>query len=256
MDKKNGALKYKITVLILIIILLLLIFFIVTRLRHKELPGNEVPDIFEISIDGSCTDETINDNTNNPSNQIKPEKSKKHSFIEDTTKSTIVPSSNKSSLPVYDEDTDAETTEEVFVDDKNGSYIYQQNLRIFNNSYFDYRNVIAPGVSGTYNFKVHNNSNVKLDYKFEMYETSDYSINLKYRLLRNGEYIIGDNNSWVNLSSLVTTFNDLNPNKYDSYSLNWKWDYNHGNDEYDTEIGENMVGEYKLNIRFYFEQDI
>ena len=256
MEKKNGSLKFKIIVLILIIIILLLLLFIVSKLRYKELPGNKVPDIFEISIDGSCTDDSINNNTNNPSNQTQPGNSKKHSSGDGATKGIIAPSSNKSSLPVYNEDTDADITEKVFVDDNNGNYIYQQNLRIFNNSYFDYRNVIAPGVSGTYNFKVHNNSNVKLKYKFEMYETSEYSINLKYRLMRNVEYVIGDNNSWVSLSSLVTTLNDINPNKYDSYSLNWKWDYNDGNDEYDTEIGENMAGEYKLNIRFYFEQDV
>lgn len=256
MKKEKGTLKYKIAVLILIFILLLLSFFIISRLRYRELPGNDVPDIFEILIDESCASETPTDDIKNTNNQINPEKSKKHFFSGDTTKSTINPDGGSSSLPIYDEDADAETTEEVFVDDKNGSYIYQQNLKIFNNAYFDYRNVIAPGVSGTYNFKVHNNSSVKLEYKFEIYETSEYSMNLKYKLLRDGEYIIGDNNNWVDLSSLVTTLNDIDPNKYDNYSLKWKWDYNDDNDDNDTEIGENMTSKYRLNIRFYFEQDI
>ena len=85
-----------------------------------------------------------------------------------------------------------------------------------------------------------------------MYEVSEYKVNLKYRLKRNGEYVIGNESNWVSASELTTAFTKLNKGGSDNYSLDWKW-FDEDN-TLDTIAGENMTSEYKLNIRFYFEQ--
>ena len=210
-------------------------------MRHKELPGNDEPDIFEISIGSSCVnDDDLRDKTKDST---------------DTSKNNMSYGTiSKSSLPVFNEDEDSNYLEKIFVDDKNGDYVYQQNLAIFNNKYFNDRNVIAPGVSSTYNFKVHNNTTMKIKYKIEMYEATDYTINLMYRLKRNGEYIIGNGNSWVSADNIKSDYMNLDAKRYDNYSLDWKWSYDGDHDDEDTMAGENMINFYKLNVRFYFEQ--
>ena len=87
-----------------------------------------------------------------------------------------------------------------------------------------------------------------------MYENTEYSINLKYRLKRNNTYVIGNDNTWVSANELKTEFNNINANASDNYSLDWQWVYDDGKDNEDTVVGENMTSNYKLNIRFYFEQ--
>ena len=204
---------------------------------YKIKTGNT--DVFNINI--NCPKEecpVVNDDKNN----------------NDNTKNININSNkpNKNNdIPVFDEDTDKDIIGKVFVDDKDGNYIYQQNLNIFNNAAFNYTNKIAPGVSNTYEFKVNNTSNVDIKYYVEMYEQSDYNINLKYRLRRNGSYVIGSEDNWVSANELKTEFKNLKASNYDSFELDWKW---FDDDVNDTNIGENMTSEYKLNIRFYFEE--
>ena len=204
---------------------------------YKIKTGNT--DVFNINI--NCPKEecpVVNDDKNN----------------NDNTKNININSNkpNKNNdIPVFDEDTDKDIIGKVFVDDKDGNYIYQQNLNIFNNAAFNYTNKIAPGVSNTYNFKVNNTSKVDIKYYIEMYEQTEYNINLKYRLRRNGSYVIGSEDNWVSANELKTEFKNLKASNYDSFELDWKW---FDDDVNDTNIGENMTSEYKLNIRFYFEE--
>ena len=94
--------------------------------------------------------------------------------------------------------------------------------------------------------------NVK--YYMEMYANTSYDIDLKYRLKRDGDYVIGDLDNWVTADELKTSFSALDIKDSDKYSLDWKWEYESGDDNKDTYIGENMNDLYKLNIRFYIEQ--
>lgn len=84
-----------------------------------------------------------------------------------------------------------------------------------------------------------------------MYEQTEYNINLKYRLRRNGSYVVGSDDNWVSANELKTEFKNLKTSNYDSFELDWKW---FDDDANDTTIGQNMTSEYKLNIRFYFEE--
>lgn len=216
MNSKDNKI-YLIIIIILIIIILILLFF--TRfgtIDNGLIPTGNV-DVFNIDFDCNC--------------------------INDGNCSDTIPSFNENE----------DLLGSVLVNDLNGDYVYQQNLKIFENSAYEYTNKIAPGVFNTYQFVVNNGSNVNIKYYIEMYENSEYDINLKYRLRKNGDYVIGNGENWVSADELKVQFSNLNYNSSDKYSLDWKWFYD-GNDEQDTFVGENMNSVYKLNLRFYFEQ--
>ncbi len=217
-NKKN--IIYWMIIILLIIIILILLFCDKFGKIGKccQVPTGNV-DIFDINIGGICENESKGD-----------------------------------IYPVWINETDKNELGKIFVDDKDGNYIYHQNLNIFENPFYEFEDKIAPGVSNSYSFVVHNNSNVNINYYIEMYDKCDYDLDLKYRLRKNGDFVIGDNDNWVSTSELKTTISKLNANSNDNYVLDWKWEYESGRDDIDTYIGENMKDAYKLNIKFYFEQ--
>ena len=225
--RKRNTLYWIITILLIIIILLLLFFIRFGKIRYSLVPTGNV-DVFDIDIRCNCA-------------------GKDNCVTTDDDGNTVV-------IPTFNEDKDKKVLGNVFVDDVNGNYIYQQKLRIFSNAAFKYTDKIAPGVSNSYHFVVHNSTNAKLKYFIQMYEDSEYFVNLKYRLKRNNNYVIGDDNKWVTASDLQTEFSNINMSSSDSYSLDWKWEYDDGVDEMDTLAGREMDSLYKLNIRFYFEE--
>lgn len=232
MEENNSNLKYWIIIGLLVIVIVVLLFLTKCGKEEKTPTPTGNIDVFDININCECKEETDG---------------KKECTTKDKN-------GNTKPVPTFDEDEDQDVTGEVFVDDKNGNYIYQENLAIFENPAFEYTNKIAPGSSNTYNFEVHNNTNVTLKYYVEMYEETEYSVNLKYRLKKEGNYVIGSDSSWVTADELKTAFSNISSNSSDKYSLDWKWEYEDGKDTQDTIAGTNMTSEYKLNIRFYFEQ--
>lgn len=154
-------------------------------------------------------------------------------------------------IPVYKEEEHKEVIDTVFVDDKNGEYIYQNNLKIFENVAYKYFNKIAPGSSNTYYFVAHNISGVNMKYNIVMKEESSYKINLKYRLKKNDKYVIGNDTTWVDASKLKTEYSNITTDSSDVYALDWKW---FDDDKNDTIAGKNMKDVYKLKIRLYFEE--
>lgn len=244
-NSKNRILWTIIMILIIAIIIILCLSRCEKKNDKYQVPTGNA-DVFNIDIkcnDNNCVvdnkeDNQENDNTDN-----------KNSISKNNTDNNYATTSN-SAIPVYNKNIDSNVLDKVFVDDESGNYVYQQKLNIFNNAAFQYTNKIAPGVSNTYEFKTNNTSSDSIKYYIEMYENSEYDINLKYRLKRNGSYIIGDDNTWVDVEELKTTYKVLNGNSSDNYSLDWKW---FDDDDKDTIVGENMTSEYKLNIRFYFE---
>ncbi len=142
----------------------------------------------------------------------------------------------------------------VYVDDANGWYVYQNNLHIFENAAFEYTNKIAPGVSNSYDFRVHNETKKAVNYSIVFEETSEYAINMRYRLKRGGTYIIGDDDTWVSASELTSAMRYLSSNGIDNYTLDWEWPYEGGVDNADTEAGEKMTSEYNLGIKINFEE--
>lgn len=238
MEERKTKKYWCIIILLIIIILLLLFFAKFGKIQNKYLVPTGNIDVFNIDIDGNCgcSDKDKCDNKS------------------DDESDTVNKKIDSNTYTIWNEQKYKDVFGEIYVDDKNGNYIYQQHLDIFNNAFYEYTNKIAPGVSNTYYFVAHNNSDINVKYYVEMYESTKYDINLKYRLKRNGKYIIGNENKWVSANDLKTSFSNLNMKNSDKYSLDWKWEYEDGIDEQDTYIGENMDDVYKLNIRFYFEQ--
>ena len=151
-------------------------------------------------------------------------------------------------------DTDIEREGIVFVDDKNGRYVYQKYLKIFENAAFEYTNKIAPGVSNSYDFKVHNETEAAIRYNIKFAENSEYAINMRYRLRRGDNYVIGNDSEWVGVDELTSAFKELPMDAVDSYTLDWEWPYESDRDALDTEIGEKMTSEYSLTISINFEE--
>ena len=127
-------------------------------------------------------------------------------------------------------------------------------MNIFENAAFEYANKIAPGVSNSYNFKVHNETENTIRYDIEFVEDSEYAINMLYRLRCGNEYVAGSDSEWLSASELATVLRELPMDGVDSYTLDWEWPYESGRDSLDTEIGEKMVSEYSLEIKINFEE--
>lgn len=225
-DKKNYL--WIIIVLLLIIIVILLFFSRFGKITHESLKPTGNVDVFDIDVKCLCLDK----------NNCDTEEEKEYTL---------------DSLPVFNESNHKSVLGSVFVDDKNGNYIYQQNLNIFENAAYEYTTKIAPGVSNVYHFVVHNSMNINVKYYLKMYEETEYKVNLKYRLKRENSYVVGDDNTWVSAEELETNFKKLDIKSSDAYALEWKWEYEDGKDDEDTQAGKKMTSTYKLNIRFYFE---
>ena len=175
---------------------------------------------------------------------------------------TVIPSGeekqvrdkNGFEIPIYDynKDKEEEMTGKVYVDDKNGDFMYQQNLDIFRDSMYANRQKIAPGSTNVYQFVVHNSSNKNANYRIEMKDRSQYPVNMKYRLKRENTYVIGSENEWVSAEELKTQYVSLAKGKQDKYYLDWKWFHD---DENDTLAGANMTSAYQLSITVFFNID-
>ena len=262
--KKNNSYISRVIIIVLLIIILLLLFFCrFGKLTYEYgVPTGNV-DVFDIDIFSNYFWEKAEEEAvETDGKTIKMEGSngtKQPIPYENGTNNSFIRSAftDKYGNPInqYNKEKDKNVLGTVFIDDINGNYIYQEKLNIFTNPAFEYTNKIAPGSTNVYNFVVHNSCNSKIKYTLEMYEESEYDINMKYRLKNENTYVIGSENAWVTSNELKTKFKELNMGFSDKYSLDWKWEYseNKNHDIKDTNAGENMENEYKLNIRFYFE---
>ena len=229
MKEDNKKSIYWTVIAVLVIIIIILLFL--SRCGKKDLTPTGNVDVFNIDInDCGDTGKCENDKDNTGDNDKK-----------------------NSKYPSWGDYVEHELNK-IYVDDEEGNYVYHHNLRIFKNPYFEFEDKIAPGVSNSYAFVVHNNSEINVRYYVEMYKECNYNLDIRYRLKRNGKYVIGNDSKWVGAEELKTAFKNLNKGQDDRYVLDWKWDYESGKDDVDTYIGENMEDVYKLNVKFHFEQ--
>lgn len=114
-------------------------------------------------------------------------------------------------------------------------------LRIFTNPAFEYKEIIAPGSSNTYQFVISNNNNYTINYSLTFIENNIKNINMVYKLKRNGKYIISN---WVDYNELNIDNLTLDSSLHDTYSLEWLWK----DSSNDTYIGSSIDSYYKLNI--------
>ncbi len=108
--------------------------------------------------------------------------------------------------------------------------------------------VVAPGTENSYTFKLKNTGNVPIKYVLDIdaYITpGDNMIPIESRVNRyDGEWIVGGQKVWVDVPVLdaAEDAGTLGSGKYTYYTLDWRWPFESGNDEYDTFLG-NLAAE-------------
>jgi hypothetical protein len=118
--------------------------------------------------------------------------------------------------------------------------------------------VVAPGTSVECTIRLRNADKIALDYVLspEVTRTSDYHIPIMIRMLDiNLNYLIGDEKTWVPIEELtgLSVEQTLVRGESTEYYFQWKWEFESGNDAYDTELGiaaneENVGLEVTFNL--------
>ncbi len=180
----------------------------------------------------------------------------------ETNTITLVPSENVSS-EYRDNGNNADLPEGYHADlqtvDDEQTWSTETQIDLFNESYDDTvesdnkdKNInkrIAPGTSHYYDFTVKNNGNVPLDYSISLEvgtffegKSADSEIPLEWRLLNADNEIISD---WqiYNEKSEVLKKGTLGLRHRDSYTIEWRWIFERGQDKdiEDTELGNLSV---------------
>ena len=121
-------------------------------------------------------------------------------------------------------------------------------------------NLIAPGVTNYYRFFVKNNGNVALDFSLRILpsfyvsgmEEEEIPLPISVRLSdQDGNYLIGGRHEWVSVSTLkemaaeggayTSDRHTVGVESYYAYIIEWKWEFESGNDSFDTMLGSSAV---------------
>lgn len=225
-NKENNKEK-KIVLWILLLILIIIIIFLLIRsfgrIDHNYLIPTGNVDIFDINFGKDNCNCACNNCNYSCSNNSKPVNGE-------------VTNNNDSD----------DKSNDVIVYDKDLVYSNNTKLNIFTQtSYHIVNDKIAPTSENSYQFVIRNNNDFNIKYNLEMIETNKYNINMKFRLKLNGKYVVGSDGKYVTASELNQYDMFLAGNKYDVYTLDWKW-FESSND---TEIGTNIKSNYKLDLK-------
>lgn len=125
-----------------------------------------------------------------------------------------------------------------------------EDLNIFSNPEFENKKIIAPRSQSSYKFAIENKLDNKVVYNIAMSETNEYNVNMKYKLKLDNVYIVGDEDTWVDVEDMQLDKVIVMPNSKNIYTVEWYWEDANN----DTEIGKQIYAEYKLHINI--EADI
>ena len=272
MNKDLNNIKYSRNTFIITIIFLILSFCAILCIqrvidsgKYKGVDSFEINDASNFNSNGDSNlndDNNSNPSKNNKSNTNSNKTSKSNSNKKSTKgkKSTKSKKSNKNKNKTSNKKSNSNGKGESYQEEIRKQkdigeveYVVTKNKDIFENKYFDNKK-IAPGVSGTYEFDVINNRKSKVKYKINTSNTNNSNINLQYRLKRDNEYVIGNESTWVKINNLSLNDVLLNSKSTHSYILEWKWPYEDGIDNIDTQIGKDGNSKYELNISVYAEE--
>ncbi|MBQ9744218.1 MAG: hypothetical protein IJW19_03745 [Clostridia bacterium] len=135
----------------------------------------------------------------------------------------------------------------------------ETNVNIFRSTYKDGKGeaivisqtgdkVLAPGSTSSYKFAMYNNGNMAVMYETDIdfallvngKESTTTQLPLKVRLYTDsGKYLVGSENEWTNINDVEidSYISQLGASSYEGFTLEVKWDYESGNDELDTLLG-------------------
>lgn len=109
--------------------------------------------------------------------------------------------------------------------------------------------LLAPGTENEYSFRLKNTGNTPLDYTLEVEayitpEETALPVEVKMKSYA-GDYLVGGKQSWDPVTELdgVRDQASLAANQYASYTLEWQWPFEAGQDESDTILGNQAVEE-------------
>ncbi len=116
--------------------------------------------------------------------------------------------------------------------------------------------ILAPGAKSTYNILLRNADEYALDYELapKVVFSTRYQIPILVRMrVADGEYILGSEEEWATLQNLreLNKTGTLAKAEAIEYVFEWMWPYESGNDDFDTELGdqERNIG---LEVTFAF----
>ena len=111
--------------------------------------------------------------------------------------------------------------------------------------------IIAPGSTGLYRFELKNPGNVALDcdclvgasFRFSgNTENKEFPFSIRLRD-NNGNYLLGSETEWLPYHQLTDDEHEitLGKNSYVAYELEWRWDFEGGDDDLDTYFGTSAL---------------
>lgn len=143
-------------------------------------------------------------------------------------------------------DTSSESTDIIEVTENDIGWDMLEELNIFRNKKYDYKNIIAPMSTGTYSFLVSNVTDKSLVYDLQLREINEYKVNMKYRLKLENVYVAGSKERWLDVNEVNLESVIIAPNSTNLYILEWYWE---DNDKQDTIIGSLSYAEYTLRVK-------
>lgn len=124
-------------------------------------------------------------------------------------------------------------------------------LNIFKNIKFDNQKIIAPGSNGIYKFAVKNLTGQNITYDINFLDAMTNPINMKYKLKIDNVYIRGNQNNYMNLSTLDTEDVIVVKDSINVFTLEWYWEHD---DVKDTFVGSQKTDQYyTLNLKIAAE---
>lgn len=112
----------------------------------------------------------------------------------------------------------------------------------------DGQKLVAPGTAVDYAIHLRNTEKTAINYKLELEiaETAVYAVPIVVRMLDStGGYVIGGPEEWVpiGLVDADPLYKTLRTEQSSEYIFQWKWEFESGDDAYDTQLGSDAVAE-------------
>lgn len=121
----------------------------------------------------------------------------------------------------------------------------------------DGQKVVAPGTAVEYTIRLRNKDKIAIDYEMipDIKCTTEHILPIVVRMLDyDGNYIVGDAKTWVAIDEIgdLSEKRTLVKGESVEYVFEWKWEFESGNDEYDTFLG-NISGIENVGIAVAFQ---